>query len=112
MSNLLRKYQKYDILTLLPGRLPAQAGLMVEYQMWYVYILKSYRKKWYYVGSSNDLVRRIKEHNLGRVVSTKAYVPFELIYSKQFTSENEARSYEKRIKDQRILKENIIKNLK
>jgi putative endonuclease len=77
--------------------------------MWYVYILKSLIKRWYYVGSTNRLDQRTKEHNLGKVSSTKAYKPFKLIFKKEFNLESEARNYERFIKDKRVEKEKIIK---
>ena len=92
-------------------RLPAQAGLMVGHKtMWYTYILKSLKKKWYYVGSTNRLETRFKEHNSGQVQSTKAFVPFVRIFRKEFATEVEARQYERLLKDKRIEKEKIIKN--
>jgi putative endonuclease len=33
-----------------------------------------------YIGQTNNLVKRIKEHNKGLVVSTKNRKPFKLIY--------------------------------
>ncbi|KKS44554.1 MAG: Excinuclease ABC subunit C [Parcubacteria group bacterium GW2011_GWA2_42_18] len=95
----------------MPGRLPAQAGLMVGLSMWYVYILKSSRKRWYYVGSTNRLLKRITEHNKGLVFSTRRFVPLYLVFSKEFDSEKEARMCEKRIKSKRIEKELIIRNI-
>ncbi|MDO8496267.1 MAG: GIY-YIG nuclease family protein [bacterium] len=80
--------------------------------MYFVYILKSLKKKWYYVGSTNNIERRLKEHNKLKVESTKFYVPLELVYVNKFETEREARDCERRIKDQRTLKESIIKNLK
>jgi len=77
--------------------------------MWFVYIIKSTLKKWYYVGSTNRFKERLNEHSLGRVKSTKLYRPFVLIFSKKFSEEIEARKYEKKLKDCRIEKENIIK---
>ena len=76
--------------------------------MWYVYVLKSQKKRWYYVGSTNNLYRRIHEHNCGHVRSTKFYGPFDLAYSIKFQSEKEARAYEKKIKKKRIEKEALI----
>ena len=38
--------------------------------MWYVYILESEKDDKHYIGSSNDLKRRIEEHNKGIVEST------------------------------------------
>jgi putative endonuclease len=78
-------------------------------QMWYVYILKSSIKRWYYVGSTNRFDQRIKEHNLGKVLSTKAYKPLQLIFKREFGLEKEARNYERLLKDKRIEKERIIR---
>lgn len=77
--------------------------------MWHVYVLKSSIKRWYYVGSTNRLDQRIKEHNLGKVLSTKFYKPFQFIYKKEFVKESEARGHERLLKDKRIEKEKIIK---
>jgi len=77
--------------------------------MWYVYILKSLFKKWYYVGSTNRPKKRLAEHNAGRVFSTKAYRPFEVIFQKEFKAESEARNYERLLKDKKIEKERIIR---
>jgi len=79
--------------------------------MWYVYILKSSLKRWYYVGSTNRLEARLKEHNGGKVTSTKSYKPLEMIFKIEFATEKEARSYEKLLKDKRIEKERIIKQI-
>ena len=48
--------------------------------MYYVYVIKSLRDKKLYVGHTNDLVRRINEHNKGFVNVTKNRKPFSLIY--------------------------------
>ena len=78
--------------------------------MWYTYIIKSQNKRWYYVGSTNRLERRLKEHNYGKVKSTKNYLPFKIIFMREFILEKEARAYEKLLKDKRIEKEKIIKD--
>ncbi len=46
--------------------------------MWYVYILRSAVDTNLYVGSTNDIGRRLAEHNSGKVDSTKNRVPFNL----------------------------------
>ncbi len=79
--------------------------------MWNVYIIKSRNRKWYYVGSTNRLLERLSEHNRGLVLSTKHYLPFDIVYTKEFNLENEARSYERMLKDKRIEKEKIIKDI-
>ena len=96
---------------ILGNRLPAQAGLMVGHKMWYVYIIKSAVKRWYYVGSTNRPEERLREHNTGRVQSTKAYIPFEVSYLINFDTEEEARKYERRLKDCRRDKEAIIRSI-
>lgn len=45
--------------------------------MWYVYFLKRSDNS-IYVGSTNDLDRRIQAHKSGQVISTKGYLPLEL----------------------------------
>jgi putative endonuclease len=79
--------------------------------MWYVYIIKSLNKNWYYVGSTNSIERRLEEHNKKKVLSTKAYIPLKLVWEKEFSSEKEARAYEKLLKDKRIEKEKIISSI-
>ncbi len=79
--------------------------------MWFVYFLKTDRKEnWYYVGSTNNLERRLDEHNAGEVTSTKAYMPYTIIYIEEFKTEPEAREREKYFKrwDGRIEKKKII----
>ena len=46
--------------------------------MWYVYILRSLRDNNLYIGSTNDIKRRLTEHNSGMVDSTKGRIPFRL----------------------------------
>ena len=46
----------------------------------YTYVLESLLNKQIYIGSTRNLVRRVKEHNLGLNISTKAYKPWRLIY--------------------------------
>lgn len=77
--------------------------------MWKVYILRSLKKRWYYVGSTNRINKRFTEHNNGLVNSTKPYRPFSIIFTKDFDTEQEARAYEKKLKKCRIEKEKIIK---
>jgi len=46
--------------------------------MWFVYILRSVKDKNLYVGSTNDIQRRLIEHNSAKVDSTKHRIPFTL----------------------------------
>ena len=65
---------------------------------YFVYAIKSKKDNRIYVGISNNIARRIKEHNSGKTPSTKAYIPWILIYKRIFNSRFEARKEEKRLK--------------
>jgi len=58
--------------------------------MYYVYILKSEKNSHIYVGSTEDVEKRISLHNSGRVKSTKAYKPWVLMEVKACNSRSEA----------------------
>jgi len=51
-----------------------------------------------YIGSTRDLKSRIKEHNLGLVLSTKPRRPFKLVYIEGYSVEKEARQRESNLK--------------
>jgi putative endonuclease len=62
--------------------------------MYYTYILKGVSFDKYYVGMSQDCTKRLIEHNAGKTTSTKAFVPWEIIYTEQFETREEARARE------------------
>ena len=66
--------------------------------MFYLYILKSTRDDNLYIGSTNDLRRRLSEHNNGLNRSTKARRPFELRYYEACACEHDARKREYNLK--------------
>jgi len=49
-------------------------------KFYYVYILLSEKDGKFYIGSTNDLRRRVKEHQSGKNVSTAKRLPIGLIY--------------------------------
>ena len=51
-----------------------------------------------YVGSTDDLERRLKEHNGGNVYSTRRNKPWKLIYYEAFLNRADASSREYRLK--------------
>lgn len=51
-----------------------------------------------YVGSTNDLRKRLTMHNSGKVISTKLRRPLELIYYESYRAENDARKREHNLK--------------
>jgi len=66
--------------------------------MYYVYILESLKDNNLYVGYSDDLKRRFKEHNNGRVEITRYRQPFRLIYYEAYLNQQDATSREKYFK--------------
>ena len=66
--------------------------------MYFVYVIKSEIRKYIYVGLTNNLERRIDEHNKGYNKTTKPYRPFTLIHSEIFETRSQARIKEKYFK--------------
>jgi len=66
--------------------------------MYYVYILKSEKSKWVYIGYTNNLKRRLAEHKAGKSVTTARLGPMELVYYEAFKSSNDAKTREGRLK--------------
>ena len=66
--------------------------------MYYVYILQSLKDKKYYTGSTENLERRVEEHNSGATKSLKFRRPLVLIYKENFESRKKAVRREKQIK--------------
>lgn len=48
--------------------------------MYYIYVIRSLKDKGFYVGKTQNIRQRIKEHNKGRIPSTKDRKPFKFIY--------------------------------
>jgi len=76
----------------------------------FVYILKSKKTGAYYLGSSKDVGRRLKQHNAGLTRSTKKYLPWEVIFVKKYEEISQARKMEYKLKKMksRIILEKII----
>ena len=66
--------------------------------MWFVYVIRSIKSNYRYIGSTNDLKRRIDEHNSGISRSTSPYKPFDLEAYVAVNSEAKARALEKYFK--------------
>ena len=66
--------------------------------MYFVYVLKSKKDEKLYCGFTENLERRINEHNNREVPSTKSRAPFELIYFENTGNITEARKRERYFK--------------
>jgi putative endonuclease len=62
--------------------------------MFFVYAISSEVRNYIYVGLTNNVERRLEEHNNGENKSTKAYKPFRLIIVEKFETRIEARKRE------------------
>jgi len=59
-------------------------------RFWYVYVLRSLTDNMFYVGSTNDLKRRLQQHQRGENVSTAKRLPVELLYFEGHRSKDDA----------------------
>jgi len=66
---------------------------------YFVYAISSKVRNYIYVGITNNLEKRIKQHNMGYNRSTKPYVPFELFYYEELSDRPSARLREKFLKN-------------
>ncbi len=66
--------------------------------MHYVYVLQSQKNSYLYIGCTNNINNRLKLHNLGRVQSTKKFLPVKLIYCEIFLNKDDAFKREKFLK--------------
>ncbi len=66
--------------------------------MFYLYILKNEQTDRFYIGSTNNLERRLSEHLKGKVRTTKVLKSYELVYFEEFLTDHEARMREKELK--------------
>jgi len=66
--------------------------------MHHVYVIKSIVDKKLYIGSTNNVKRRLQEHNDGFSQSTKHRRPFILVYCESYLSKKDALAREKKLK--------------
>jgi len=58
--------------------------------MYFVYILKSEKDQKLYIGFTEDVAKRVKDHNEGKNTSTQSRRPLKLIYYEAHTSKRDA----------------------
>ncbi|MEL6968830.1 MAG: GIY-YIG nuclease family protein [Bacteroidota bacterium] len=66
--------------------------------MYYVYVLKSEQQYRFYVGMTQDVDKRLAEHNSGKTKSTKGFRPWLLFFYEEFPDRTQARAREKYLK--------------
>ena len=62
--------------------------------MFYTYILKSEKNGRFYTGYTNNLRKRLIQHNEGKSIYTKRDRPYLLVYYEACLNEDDARSRE------------------
>ncbi|MFA6353834.1 MAG: GIY-YIG nuclease family protein [Candidatus Paceibacterota bacterium] len=67
-------------------------------EFYYIYVLKSSKDNNFYVGYTENLKSRFKQHSKGHVISTKLRRPLELIYSEVCLDKKDAMHREKYLK--------------
>lgn len=70
----------------------------MDLPMFQVYIIQSQTTGRLYIGSSENVPKRVLAHNVGDVRSTKAYRPWKLVQTESFDTKKEARRREIQLK--------------
>ena len=74
----------------------------------FVYILKG-RNSRFYIGSTNNLERKIREHQLGKSKYTSENLPVELVFKQEYNNLSNARKIEYKLK--RLKRRDIIEKI-
>ncbi len=62
--------------------------------MYYIYVLLSINYGTRYIGSTENPIKRVIEHNSGKVKYTKGRRPWRLIYNERYNTRSDARQRE------------------
>lgn len=79
--------------------------------MFYVYVLQSLSYNTHYVGSTEDVERRLSEHNAGKCRYTSGRMPWQLVYKEECGGRSEAVRRERFLKSgqgRKFLKEKLL----
>jgi putative endonuclease len=74
--------------------------------LYYAYILRCADGRLYY-GSTGDLRRRLRDHQGGRVRSTRRYLPVRLVWFEHHATADAAKQRERSLKNGRTRREKI-----
>lgn len=64
----------------------------------YVYVLESLKGRNLYIGYTDNLKIRLSEHNSGKNLSTKSFMPWKLIFYESYLSNKDAHRRERYLK--------------
>ena len=74
----------------------ANGGMIIR--MYYTYVLESLKSGRWYTGSTNDLRKRLVQHNNNESTYTKKRGPYKLIYYEACRNEKDAQTRERYLK--------------
>ena len=66
--------------------------------MFFIYVIQSLNHLTRYVGNTENIEKRLKEHNMGKCRYTKGRKPWKLIYKEHYQTRAEAMKREKFLK--------------
>jgi len=81
--------------------------------MYFVYVLKSKNFRKTYVGITDNIERRINQHNNGDSFYTKRFLPWVIVHKEEFNDRIDARKREKYLKSsagRKYLRKTIFEN--
>ena len=69
-----------------------------SYLMHYVYVLISEKDKTVYIGETEDLKRRLAQHQSGNTPSLRSKLPVRLLYYEAYETKRQGRQRERKLK--------------
>ena len=84
--------------------------MKIQTVRFYIYVLESLEGKELYIGYTNNLRERFREHNQGLSRATKRYLPWRLIYYEACLNQQDAKrreNYFKTTQGRRLLKKRL-----
>lgn len=72
--------------------------VIIDKILFFTYILKSLGYNKFYIGQTDNLSRRLKEHNSGNSIYTKRYKSWKVVYYEVFKTKEEAVERERYLK--------------
>ncbi len=64
----------------------------------FVYVISSKARNYTYTGITENVERRLFQHNSGQNKTTKPYIPFEIVLIEEYPDRSTARNREKYLK--------------
>jgi putative endonuclease len=79
--------------------------------MFFVYVIKSLKDGSTYIGSSENVENRLKQHNAGKTKSIKSKTPFYIVHVENYELKSDAIKRERRLKNNSWEKEQLFKKI-